>query len=269
MGEGNNAFPLKGLIRKMAKNLFKIGTKCKNDVGWFTVVSEPVQGKMTVVYDSGKVAMLLSALELGNLRASKTELAEMMHENIANQPASEEDYYIALGWFAKNSYLQVEMNNQYFPTYQMQHFEMTGNVIEDDKENGVWADGIESKWIGGVQMRLTFHDPLFKHIKGLPFEVLQCKGGKDDSVCQVNSNGLVKGLLKKGFTFGNSQDIEKIKDFVPLEYRDAFEIGYEVATEANLPKIDKLLVGTHRVYPKVKVQEVAKITVDSVCDFAK
>jgi hypothetical protein len=177
-------------------------------------------GKMTVKYDSGNASLLEVGWELLNKRS-----ASQMNEQIIRN----EDYYIALGYLAASSFILVQMPKNKSEKFIDEHFERTGEVLENDYLNGYQ---IVSNW--GIQMRISFSKNIFSAVPLPTLKDLAIERAKNnDSLMQINSNTWVTELLNLGFNVGNRHNSEKISTSIPSRHKEAFQVGFEIGKESS------------------------------------
>lgn len=222
------------------KKTFEVGMTCKNSNGIYKVIGTNGMGRMTVKYlETGKAVCLNCKDEIENLK----------NTIFVKNEVNEESFYIALGFLAQSCYIQAETQTEYFNKFQKEYFEMTNEIVKNDKDNGVWVS--PKKWKGGKQLRISFHKNIFENISNLFFEELICQTENHKGVCQVSNVKLICELFEMGFILGNEQNFENILSNIPSQYKDSFVVGYEIAKENKNKKIEKMIIGTKRVYRNV------------------
>lgn len=199
---------------------FMAQAQSKNENGVYTVLADPVGGKMTVRYNDGTVKLLNVDKEIKNLIAYRKE-------NIVKVKDVEikfnEDFYIAVGFLAFNSFVFARMPESDFSEFQMSYFESTGEVIEQEDSA---LEFNNAGW--GLEMRLIFPKFIFDHLQ-LPFEKLIAEELNNSFKCSLSNVKVIKHLLNLGFRMGNNHNVENILEMIPSQYRAGFELGYSTA----------------------------------------
>ena len=112
--------------------------------------------------------------------------------------------------------------------FEEEYFSMTGQTA---KSGDVGFTKAIAAW--GIAVRIRFSPRLLQMLPSLEafFQITEVRDGTK----VINSKAWAYELFESGFRIGRNHDVAIIRQSVPDEFKDAFDIGVESGQEAAVP----------------------------------
>ena len=204
---------------------FLVGGRYRNRTGAYEVM-EIIGNRIRVAYDDGTQVALDAEIQSRIIRNMAAETATLEPYKGSGSAARNRRYFRSVGFLTS----RMTMMEAIVPHKARAGFEETYRQLSGTgpgtSHHGYYVHGPHiDKW--GNELRVTF-DATNAELQGLDFgshvEAVVNPGSVGSS-WRINRNAFWWDLLRLGFRLGNVQDVELIRNSVPIVYREDFDDG--------------------------------------------
>lgn len=138
---------------------------------------------------------------------------------------NEDEFFMILGYLAspqRATKLDIETHPRRRQSLERRYSQATGQVpVVDNSNYYVWEPGA-NKW--GAELRIYFNGNLSTMPSALQEMRVSSRPGFGYEH-RINNNDFIWDLIDYGFLLGDGQNLNRISDQVPEEFRSDFEDG--------------------------------------------
>lgn len=138
------------------------------------------------------------------------------------------EFFEIVGYLAsqiRGTKLDIETHPSRRESLEAQYITITGEVLHEDNINYYVWDEDTNKW--GAELRIYFNGNLTTMPTTLG-DLRRTSIPSDKYENRVNKNALIWRLIACGFRVGNGQNDSLIRSYVPEEYMQDFENGFNI-----------------------------------------
>jgi hypothetical protein len=142
----------------------------------------------------------------------------LVHE--VRPKSTNDEFYYSLGWLTAHvGAVQAAIPDYLQPSFEAKFGTEANPYVYDSKKKT--SGGFRYQWSAGFHARLKK-----KGLTTIPALLAEHVRGTNNSSKTVMDTAFISDLVENyGFQFGKTQDVDKIKSYVPSEYLSSFEAG--------------------------------------------
>jgi hypothetical protein len=137
------------------------------------------------------------------------------------------EFFEILGYLSspvRNTKLDVETHPRGRNSFESRYEQLAGVQPQEDNHNYYVWDQDTNKW--GTELRIYFNGT--DHIPVALAEMIVSARPGFGYNSRVNNNHFIWRLIECGFLLQDGQDLNRVRQFIPDNYRNAFEDGYNL-----------------------------------------
>jgi len=203
-----------------------VGGRYSNRLGEYEVLS--ISGdQMTIRYDNGTKTTVNKSVQI-RIAQNMTLDAMRVSPYPEKQEEQNQAYFQSIGFLSTRATMLEAIVPPHSLGGFIKDYARIKNVTPHEGQSGLYIHNpLADKW--GCELRITF--------AATETETATLDFGPDVHIVvdpmsnnswRINNNSFWWRLLRFGFEMGNMQDESRIKNSIPLRYRDFFDVGAKI-----------------------------------------